>query len=34
MAVWEPMGKLCEPRAGRPPMEFPLVEPIEIRFER
>jgi len=34
MAVWEPMGKLCEPRAGRPPMEFPLVEQIEVRFER
>jgi len=34
MAVWEPMGKLCEPRAGRPPMEFPIVEPIEVRFER
>jgi hypothetical protein len=34
MAVWEPMGKLCEERAGRPSMEFPLVEPIEVRFER
>ncbi len=34
MAVWEPMGKLCEARAGRPPMEFPLVEPIEVPFER
>jgi hypothetical protein len=34
MAVWEPMGKLCESREGRPPMEFPRVERIEIRFER
>jgi hypothetical protein len=34
MAVWEPMGKLCEPRKGRPPMEFPLVERIEVDFER
>lgn len=34
MAVWEPMGKLCEAREGRPPMEFPIVEPIEVRFER
>jgi hypothetical protein len=34
MAVWEPMGKLCESREGRPPMEFPRVEPVEIRFER
>jgi hypothetical protein len=34
MAVWEPMGRLCEARAGRPPMEFPHVERIEIDFER
>jgi hypothetical protein len=34
MAVWEPMGKLCEARKGRPPMEFPLVERIEVDFER
>jgi hypothetical protein len=34
MAVWEPMGKLCEAREGRPSMEFPIVEPIEVRFER
>ena len=34
MAVWEPMGKLCEERDGRPSMEFPVVEPIEVRFER
>jgi len=34
MAVWEPMGKLCEGRNGRPPMEFPHVQRIEIPFER
>jgi hypothetical protein len=34
MAVWEPMGKLCEAREGRPAMEFPLVEKLEVRFER
>jgi hypothetical protein len=33
MAVWEPMGQLCEKRGGRPAMEFPRVEPIEIHFE-
>jgi hypothetical protein len=34
MAIWEPMGKLCEPRDGKPPMEFPLVERLKIAFER
>jgi hypothetical protein len=34
MAVWEPMGTLCEARDGRPPMEFPHVERIQISFER
>jgi hypothetical protein len=34
MAVWEPMGSLCEPRGQRPPMEFPRVEQIEVAFER
>lgn len=34
MAVWEPMGRLCETRAGRPAMEFPRVERIEIPFEQ
>ena len=34
MAVWEPMGKLCEARAGHPAMEFPQVERIEVPFER
>jgi hypothetical protein len=34
MAVWEPMGKLCESRGGRPAMEFPVVERIEVAFER
>ena len=28
MAIWEPMGKLCEDRDGRPAMEFPTVEKI------
>ena len=26
MAIWEPMDALCEPRDGRPNMEFPHVE--------
>ena len=26
--------KLCESCDGRPAMEFPRVEPIEIRFKR
>lgn len=34
MAVWAPMGKLCEARKGRPAMEFPRVEQIQVRFER
>lgn len=34
MAVWEPMGQLCETRGGRPAMEFPRVERIEVPFER
>ena len=34
MAVWEPMGKLCEERKGRPAMEFPRVARVEIDFER
>jgi len=34
MAVWEPMGMLCEARDGRPAMEFPLVQRIEVQFER
>ena len=29
MAVWGPMGELCEARGGRPPMEFPHVAPFE-----
>ena len=28
MAVWEPMGMCCEKRGDRPPMEFPIVDPI------
>ena len=34
MAVWEPMGNLCEQRGGRPSREFPRVEPIEIPFAK
>jgi hypothetical protein len=29
-AIWEPMDALCESRAGRPKMEFPHEQPIEI----
>jgi hypothetical protein len=29
-AVWEPMEKLCEARAGRPAMEFPHVTPVKL----
>jgi hypothetical protein len=29
-AIWEPMDALCESRAGRPNMEFPHVQPLEI----
>lgn len=32
MAVWEPMGALCEERDGRPSMEFPHVTPVEINY--
>ena len=28
IAIWEPMGKMCEARGGRPPMEFPHVDLI------
>jgi hypothetical protein len=34
MAVWEPMGMLCEARDGRPPMEFPRVQRVDIQFEK
>jgi hypothetical protein len=34
MAVWEPMGKLCEARDGRPSMEFHGVERIDVKFEK
>jgi hypothetical protein len=33
MAVWEPMGKLCESREGRPPMEFPNVNRIQVPYQ-
>jgi quinol monooxygenase YgiN len=28
LAIWEPMDGLCEPRDGRPNMEFPHVEAV------
>lgn len=34
MALWEPMGALCEERGGRPAMEFPHVERLEIHGSR
>ena len=30
MAIWEPMGALTEARGGRPAMEFPHVQPIQV----
>jgi hypothetical protein len=30
MAIWEPMDALTESRGGRPNMEFPHVQPIQI----
>jgi len=30
MAIWEPMGGLCEPRGGKPAMSFPHVQPARI----
>ena len=30
LSVWEPMGALCEPRDGRPPMEFPHVWAVSL----
>jgi len=30
LAVWEPMDQLCEPRDGRPNMEFPHVERVPL----
>lgn len=29
-AIWEPMGGLCENRGGKPAMEFPHVQSLEI----
>jgi hypothetical protein len=34
MAVWEPMGMLCEARLGRPPMEFPHVEQLRLDYAK
>ena len=30
LAIWEPMDGLCEPRDGRPNMEFPHVERVAL----
>jgi len=30
MAIWEPMDKLTEKRDGRPNMEFPHVQPLNV----
>lgn len=30
MAIWEPMGALCEARAGRPAMDFPHVAEVAL----
>ena len=30
LAIWEPMAQHCEERQGRPSMEFPHVERIEL----
>ena len=32
MAVWEPMGEVCEDRAGRSKFEFPHVHPVEVDY--
>lgn len=30
MAIWEPMDRLTEQRDGRPNMEFPHLQPIDV----
>ena len=30
MAIWEPMDRLTERRDGRPNMEFPHVQPLDV----
>ncbi len=30
MAIWEPKDKLTEQRDGRPKMEFPHLQPIDV----
>jgi hypothetical protein len=32
MAIWEPMGKFCEERDGRPKFEFPHVERLDHKL--
>lgn len=31
-AIWEPMDQLCEPRDGRPNIEFPHVERVHFAW--
>ena len=33
MAIWEPMGTMTEPRDGRPAMEFPHFQSLDIALE-
>lgn len=30
MAIWEPMGQLCEERGGMPAMQFPHFEELKL----
>ncbi len=30
MAIWEPMGEMCEERGGKPKFEFPHVERVTL----
>ena len=30
MQIWEPLGALCEERAGKPKFEFPHVEQVDL----
>jgi hypothetical protein len=33
MSLWEPMGMCCEARLGRPAMEFPTAEQLQLDRE-
>ena len=32
LSIWEPMAQLCEERQGKPSMDFPHVEPIQLHL--